>query len=86
MQHSAAFHQGMHCLQGLKEHSGIEMHHNLEIFICDPFKLTMDNPILIVSICMGQSISIQRVKQYFLNMLSALSVNNYQTQFVLSTF
>ena len=38
------------------------MHHNLETLTCDPFKYTMGSPILIVSICMGQSIRIQRVK------------------------
>ena len=30
MQHNAAFHQGLHCLLGLKQSSGTEIHHNLE--------------------------------------------------------
>ena len=32
------------------------------IIICDPLKYTIGSPIHIVSICMGKSISIQRVK------------------------
>ena len=35
---------------------------DLENSTCDPLKCTMDSPILIVSICMGKSIVIQRVK------------------------
>ena len=62
MQHIAAFHQGLHCLQRSKQLSGTEIHHNLENFICDPLKYTMDIPIFIVSICMVKSIRIQRVK------------------------
>ena len=27
MQHKAAFHQGLHCLLRLKQHSGTKMHH-----------------------------------------------------------
>ena len=38
------------------------MHHNLEKSNGDTFKCTMDNPILLVSICMGKSIRIQKVK------------------------
>ena len=30
MQHNAAFHQGLHCLLGLKQPSGTEIHHILE--------------------------------------------------------
>ena len=62
MQHNAAFHQSLHYLLRLKQSSGTEIHHNLENFTCDPLKYTMDSPILIVSICMGKSIKIQRVK------------------------
>ena len=36
---------------------------NLEILTCDPLRYIMDNPILIVSIGMGESIRIQRVIQ-----------------------
>ena len=32
MQHTAAFHQGLHCLQRSKESSGTEIHHKLEFF------------------------------------------------------
>ena len=28
MQHNATFHQGLHCLLRLKQHSGTEIHHN----------------------------------------------------------
>ena len=53
MQHHAAFHLGLHCLLRLKQYSGTEIHHNLENITCDPFKYTVDSPILIVLICMG---------------------------------
>ena len=53
MQHHAAFHQGLHCLLRLKQPSGTEIHHNLENSTLDPLKYTMDSPILIASICMG---------------------------------
>ena len=36
MQHSAAFHQGFHCLLNLKQPSGTEKHHNLENSTCEP--------------------------------------------------
>ena len=65
MQHHAAFHQGLHCLLRLKQHAWIEIHHSLENSSCDPFKYTMGSPILIVSICMGKSIRIQRVKNQY---------------------
>ena len=58
MQHIAAFHLGLQCLQRLKQPSGTEIRHNLENFICDSLKYTMGSPILIVSICMGKSIRI----------------------------
>ena len=48
--HNAAFHQDLHCLLRLKQHSGTEIHHNLENSTCDPLKYTMSNLILIVSI------------------------------------
>ena len=41
------------------------MHHNLEILSSDPLKLKMDYPILIVSMCMGKSIKMKRVKELF---------------------
>ena len=43
-------------------HAGTEMHHNLKIPICDPLKYIMDDPTLIVSFCVGVSISTQRDK------------------------
>ena len=62
MQHYAAFHQGLPYLLILEQPSGTEKHHNLENSICNPLKCTMGSAILIVSICMGKSIRIQRVK------------------------
>ena len=62
MQHNAAFHQGLHCLLRLKQPSLTE-NHNLENSIFDPLKYTMGSPILIVPICVGKSIKIQRVKK-----------------------
>ena len=59
MQHNAAFHQGLHCLLRLKQTSGTKIYHN-----CDPLKHKMGNPILIVSISMGKSIRIKRVKGF----------------------
>ena len=61
MQHNAAFHQGLHCLQILKQPSGTEIHHSLENSTCDPLKYPMSSPILIVSIYMGKSIRKKRV-------------------------
>ena len=46
----------------LKQPSWIEIHHNLETSTSDPLKYKMDNPLLIVSICMRKSIRIQKVK------------------------
>ena len=62
MQHNPAFHQGLHCLLRLKLPSGTKIHHNLQNSTCDPLTYTMGSSILIVSICMGESIRIQRVK------------------------
>ena len=58
MQHNVAFHQAkiLKNLQGQKY-----IHEKLETSTCDPLKYKMGNPILIVSICMGKSIRIQRV-------------------------
>ena len=67
--HHAAFHQGLHCLLGLKQLSGTEIHHHLETSTCDPCKYTMGKTILTVSICMGKSIRIQRVKIHFVQQL-----------------
>ena len=50
MQHNAAFHQGLHCLLRLKQHSETKIHHNLETFTCDRLKYTMNSPRLTVSI------------------------------------
>ena len=61
MQHYAAFHQGLHCLLRLKQHSETGKI-DLENSTCDPLKYMMGSPILIASICMGKSIRIQRVK------------------------
>ena len=61
MQHYAAFHLGLHCLLRLKLPLGTELHYNLETSTYDPLKYKMGNPILIISICMGKSIRIQRV-------------------------
>ena len=52
MWHNSAFHQGLHCLLRLKQHSGTEMHHNLEASTCDPLKYTKGSLILIASISM----------------------------------
>ena len=38
------------------------MHHYLEILTSNPLKHKMDYPMLIVSICLGKSIRINRVK------------------------
>ena len=66
MQHIAAFHQDLHCLLRLKQPSGTEKHKNLENSTCDPLKCTIGSAILIVSICMGKSIRIQRIKFHHL--------------------
>ena len=58
MQHTAAFHQGLHCLLRLKQSSRAEIHHNLENSSCDPLKYTMGSLIFFVPICMGKSIRI----------------------------
>ena len=57
----AAFHQGLHCLLRLKQPLRKQIHHDLENSTCDPLKYTMSTSILIVSICMGKSIRIQRI-------------------------
>ena len=62
MQYNAVFHQGLHCLLRLKQHSETPIH-NLDNSACDPLKYTLGNPILIVSICMGKSITTHRVKE-----------------------
>ena len=62
MPHNAAFHHGLYCLLRFKKSSGTEIHHDLKNATCDPLKYTMGSPILIVSICIGKSIRIQRVK------------------------
>ena len=62
MHHNAAFNQGALFAKN-KQTSGTEIHHNLENATCDPLKYTMGHPLLIVSICMGNCIRIQRVNQ-----------------------
>ena len=56
MQYNAAFYQGLHYLLRLKQPSRTEIHNNLENLTYHPLKCKMENPILIVSICMGGSI------------------------------
>ena len=53
MRQNAAFHQGLHFLLRSKQLSGTEMQYNLKILTCDPLNYTMDSPILIAFICMG---------------------------------
>ena len=64
MQHNAAFQQDLHCLLRSKQPSGTEVHHNSETSTCDPLTYKMGNPMLIVSVCMGKSIRIQRLRGY----------------------
>ena len=49
IQHNAAFHQGLHCLLGLKQPSGKEIKHSLASSVCDLLNYTMGSPIVIVS-------------------------------------
>ena len=46
----------------IKQSSGTEIHHSLENSTLDPIKYAMGSLIFIVSICMGKSIRILRVK------------------------
>ena len=64
MQYNSAFHQGLHCLliHVLKQPSDTEIHHTIEISTCCLLKYSVGSPILIVLLCMGKSIRIQRVK------------------------
>ena len=64
MQHDAAFHQGLHCLLILQQPAGTETHQNLENSTFDRLKVLMGSSKLIVSICVGKSIRIQRVKKF----------------------
>ena len=48
MQHYAAFYLSLHCLLRLKQQSGIEIHHDLENYTCDPLKGTMGSSLLSV--------------------------------------
>ena len=73
-QHAAAFHPGLHCSLSLKQASVTEIHHSTY----DPLKCTMGCPILIVSICLGKSIRIQRVNQCFPGM-QPFSIANAHT-------
>ena len=61
-------HNGSALFAKIKQPLGTELHHNLENATYDPFKCTMGSPILIVSIGMGKSIRIQRVKIIHLNL------------------
>ena len=58
----AAFRLGLHYIAWLKQNSWTEVHHHLENSTRDPLKYPSGRPIPIVSICMGKSIRIQRVK------------------------
>ena len=49
MLHNAAFHQGLHCLLGIKHSSGTVVHLNLEISTCDPLICRMNHPRINVS-------------------------------------
>ena len=64
MQHNAAFHQCLHCLLSFATPF---RNRNISLFrekIPVILKYKMDNPILlIVSICIGKSIRLQRLKQ-----------------------
>ena len=50
---------------------------HLETSTCDPLKYTMGSPILIVSICIGKSIRIQRVN----SLQPVSSANNFCKKF-----
>ena len=52
MQHNTAFHQGLYCAK-IKTIFR-ERNTNLENSTRNPFKYTMDSPILTVSICIGK--------------------------------
>ena len=65
---NAAFHQGLHCLQRLKQPSEPELHYNLESSTSDPLKYTIGSSLLNVLICMGKFIRIQKVKYQNLNL------------------
>ena len=54
--HYGAFHQGLHCLLKLKQPAETEIHHNLDTSSCDPLKYKLVSPILIVTLCMRNSI------------------------------
>ena len=60
MPHIVAFRQGLLCLLRSIKSSGTAVNNYLDISTCDPLKYIMDNPILILFICMGKSIRIQR--------------------------
>ena len=64
MQHNAAFHQGLHCLLKIKTtfRDRITAYFRKFYLSCDPLKYTMGSTILIVSICIGKSFRIQKVK------------------------
>ena len=64
MPQNVAFHRSLCCLLKLIQYSGTEVHNFLEIPISDPLKYIIENLILIVFICMGESIRIQRVKHW----------------------
>ena len=65
MQHNAAFHLALHCLLRFKQPPGTEILHNIENSTRDPLKYAMGSPMLIVSICMGKSISAQTANHKF---------------------
>ena len=54
---------GIHCLRRLIQSLGTtEVFNCLEISTCEPLKYIMNNTILVVYICLGKSIRIQRVE------------------------
>ena len=82
MQHNAAFHQCLHSLLRLKQPSGTEKYHYLETSTCDPFKYKLNNSILIVSVCMGNSIGIQRLKYTYDVLLGFFSMRSLEGNFL----
>ena len=63
MPHTAAYHQGIHCLQRKKQIFMTEMHHDLESSTFDPLKHKMGNSTLILSTCLGIATRVKRVKE-----------------------
>ena len=60
----AAFHQCLHCLLRLKQHSGPEIHLILDKSTYGLFKYIMGSPILIAPICIRKSIRIHGLSNW----------------------